>query len=274
MDFETIQGIKVPEIGLGTYKLYGRECYETLRKALDLGYTHIDTAQMYENEAEIGEAIKISGRDREELFITTKIWHTDLQHDDVLQTVEDSLRDLDTPYLDLLLIHWPNPDVPLERTFEAMMTLRDQGKAINIGVSNFNLALMKQSVEELRIPLFCNQLEFHPFLVPEAMLDYSYDHDFMVTAYAPLARGRVFEEEIIRNIAEEHGKSPAQVALRWLIEQENVVAIPKATSEEHLKANLDIYDFSLSDEEFELIDSLNRSERIVNPDFAPAWEEE
>lgn len=273
MDFKTIQGIEVPEIGLGTYKLYGRECYQTLRKAIDLGYTHIDTAQMYQNEGEIGEAVRASGVDREDLFITTKVWHTHLQHDDVLQTVEDSLRELDTSYVDLLLIHWPNPDVPLERTFEAMMTLRDQGKAISIGVSNFNLPLMKQAIEELRIPLFCNQREFHPFMVPEAVLNYSYDHEFLITAYAPLARGRVFEEEIIREIAADHGKTPAQVALRWLIEQENVVAIPKATSEAHLKANLDIYDFALSDEEFERIDSLNRSERIVDPDFAPAWDE-
>lgn len=272
MHFKSVQGHKVPEIGLGTYQLFGRECYKTVRAALDIGYTHIDTAQMYKNEKEVGEAIRRSGKSREDLFITTKIWHTNLDHDDVLQSVEDSLREFDTPYVDLLLIHWPNKNFSLEKTFEAMLILRDQGKAYNIGVSNFTLPLMKEAIEEIRVPLFCNQIEFHPFLSQFDMLDYSYDNDFLVMAYSPLAKGKVMENETLQEIGQAHGKSAAQVALRWLIEQENVVAIPKASSEDHLRENLDIFDFELTDEQFEQIDNIEKSHRLVNPTFAPVWD--
>jgi 2,5-diketo-D-gluconate reductase B len=272
MHFKSVQGIKVPEIGLGTYKLYGRECYNTVRTALDIGYTHIDTAQMYKNEKEIGEAIRKSGKNREDLFITTKIWHTNLEHDDVLQSVEDSLKELNSHYVDLLLIHWPNKKFSLEQTYEAMMILRDQGKALNIGVSNFPLSLLRESLEEFRVPLFCNQVEFHPFLAQFDLLDYSYENDFLVTAYSPLAQGKVNDHEVLKKIAEEYGKTAAQVSLRWLIEQENVVAIPKASSEEHLRENIDVFDFALTDEHFEQIDELEKSVRLVNPTFAPNWD--
>lgn len=272
MLFKSVQGIEVPEIGLGTYKLYGRECYNTVRSALDIGYTHIDTAQMYKNEKEIGEAIRKSGKSREDLFITTKIWHTNLEHDDVLQSVEDSLKELNSHYIDLLLIHWPKERLSLEQTYEAMMILRDQGKALNIGVSNFPLSLMKYSLEELRVPLFCNQVEFHPFLAQFDLLDYSYDQDFLVTAYSPLAQGNVNENKILQDIGKELGKSAAQISLRWLIEQENVVAIPKASSEDHLRENIDVFDFELTDEQFEMIDELEKSVRLVNPTFAPNWD--
>lgn len=261
----------MPEIGLGTYRLYGRECEQTVRKALDIGYRHIDTAQMYKNEKEIGDAIYTSGVEREDLFLTTKIWHTNLEHDDVLQSVEDSLRMLKTPYVDLLLVHWPTEHFSVEGTFKAMLTLRDQGKAMNVGVSNFPLSLMKEVVEEYRLPIFTNQVEFHPFLDQLDLLDYSYDHDFLITAYSPLAQGEVNRSKTINEIAEEYGKTPAQIALRWLIEQENVVAIPKASSENHLRDNIDIFDFKLSDEHFDAIDQLEKNKRLVNPSFAPSW---
>ncbi len=272
MHYKSVQGVEVPEIGLGTYKLYGRECYQTVKTALDLGYTHIDTAQMYKNEKEIGQAIRQTVVAREDLFITTKIWHTNLEHDEVLQSVEDSLKELDTHYVDLLLIHWPNKQYSLEKTFEAMLVLRDQGKAMNIGVSNFTMALVKESIEEIRVPVFCNQVEFHPFLAQFDMLEYSYDNDFLLMAYSPLAQGKILENKTLQKIGQQHGKTAAQVSLRWLIEQENVVAIPKASSEAHLRENINVFDFELSDEEFELIDNLNRSERLVNPSFAPDWD--
>ncbi len=272
MQVKEIQGVGVPEIGLGTYKLFGKECRRVVRTALDLGYRHIDTAQIYENEMEIGRAIRESDADREELFLTTKVWHTHLHHDDVLQSVEEILAALDTSYVDLLLIHWPNPQVPLEETFEAMMILRDQGKALNLGVSNFTLPMMKRVIEEMQIPIFCNQVEFHPYLVPFDLLEYSYEREFLVTAYCPLARGKVLEDPVIQEIARHHGKSPSQVALRWLIEQENVAAIPKSTSASHLESNLNLYDFELSDEHFQMIDELERGDRLVNPVFAPDWD--
>jgi 2,5-diketo-D-gluconate reductase B len=272
MQYKSVQGANVPEIGLGTYKLYGKECKRVVSEAIGLGYRHIDTAQMYKNEQEVGDAVYASGVDREEFFISTKLWHTNLDHDDVLQTAEDSLKALRTPYVDLLLIHWPNEQHPLEQTLEAMMTLKDQGKALAIGVSNFPLGLMQNVVEDLRIPVITNQVEFHPFLTQLDLLDYSYDNDFVITAYSPLAQGKVLNNDLLNNIGKEYGKSAAQVSLRWLIEQENVVAIPKASTKEHLQENIDVFDFVLSDEHFEAIDGLHSNLRLVSPTFAPDWD--
>ena len=272
MQSKLVQGVKVPEIGIGTYRLYGRECKETVSEALSIGYRHIDTAQMYKNEKEVGDAIYSSPVAREDLFLTTKVWHTNLDHDDVLQSVEDSLRQLRTPYVDLLLIHWPNDQFSMQQTFEAMLTLRDQGKAMNVGISNFPLSLTKKVVEEHRIPILTNQVEYHPFLAQFDLLDYSYDNDFLVTAYSPLAQGKVMNHDELIEIGNEYGKTPAQISLRWLIEQENVVAIPKASSKEHLEENINIFDFELSDEHFTQIDELDKSMRLVNPSFAPDWD--
>ncbi len=271
MQFKTARETDVPEIGMGTYKLYGKECKNVVLEAIDLGYRHIDTAQIYKNEAEIGNAIKQSGIDRDEFFVTTKLWHTNLDHDDVLQSVEDSLRELKMPYVDLLLIHWPNDQHSLFQTLEAMLSLRDQGKVLDIGVSNFTLNMVREVIEDLRIPILTNQIEYHPFLGQFDMLDYSYDGDFLVTAYSPLAQGEVMNNDELIEIGKEYGKTAAQIALRWLIEQENVIVIPKASSAERLKENLDIYDFELSDEHFEQIDHLDKSRRLVNPSFAPKW---
>lgn len=272
MQFKTIQGVDVPEIGLGTHRLIGKEGEKSIRTALNLGYRHIDTSQMYKNEREIGEAIKRSHTNREELFLTTKVWYTNLEKDDVLKTVENSLRELDTPYVDLLLVHWPNPDINIEKTLEALLSLRDQGKALNIGVSNFPMKELKEVNDEYGAPIFCNQVEYHPFLGQFDLLDYAADKDIMVTAYSPLAQGKVLEDPLLQKLGEKYGKSAAQIALRWLIEQEQVVCIPKASSEEHLKANIDVYDFALEDDDFYAIDDLDKTNRLINPDFAPEWD--
>lgn len=272
MQYKNIQGIDVPEIGLGTYKLHDRECTNAVRMALDIGYRHIDTAQMYKNEREIGQAISVSTVPREDIFLSTKIWHTNLDQEDVLQTTEESLRNLDTPYVDLLMIHWPNEQYDLRKTIESMLVLRDQGKAMNIGVSNFPLSLLKKVNEEIRAPIFCNQVEFHPYLDQLDLLDYVIENEILLTAYSPLAQGKVEEDEVLQEIAENHGKTPTQISLRWLIEQENVVAIPKASSQEHLELNFDIFDFELTDDEFERIDMIDKSTRLVNPSFAPNWD--
>lgn len=272
MQFKTAKGVKVPEIGLGTHRLYGNECKKTVRDALEIGYRHFDTAQIYKNEKEVGDAIYSSGIDREDIFLTTKVWHTNLDHDEVLHSAEESLRLLRVPYIDLLLIHWPNHQYSLQQTLEAMLALKDQGKVINIGVSNFPLSLTQTVIEDLRIPIFTNQVEFHPLHEQFKLIDYSYDNDFLITAYSPLAQGKIFENKLLQEIAAEYDKSVAQISLRWLIEQENVIAIPKASSVEHLEQNIDIYDFELSDEHFEQIDSIDKSTRLVNPSFAPAWD--
>lgn len=272
MQFKTIQGVDVPEIGLGTHRLIGREGANTIKLALNLGYRHIDTAQSYKNEREVGEAIKRSHIDREEIFLTTKVWHTHLEKKDVLKIAEDSLRELDTPYVDLLLIHWPNPNVDIEKTMEAFLSLRDQGKALNIGVANFPMKLLKEVNEELAAPIFCNQVEYHPFLSQFDLLDYTAEYDILFTSYCPLAQAKVMDDPLLQELGEKYGKSPAQIALRWLIEQEQVVAIPKASTEEHLKENIDIFDFVLEDDDFYAIDDIDKSTRITNPDFAPKWD--
>ncbi len=272
MQYKNIQGVDVPEIGLGTYKLHDQECSNAVRSALDIGYRHIDTAQMYKNEREIGEAINISSVPREDIFITTKILRTNLAADDVLQSTEQSLRNLDTPYVDLLLIHWPNSNHDIQKTLESMLTLRDQGKALNIGVSNFTLSMLKELNDELRAPVFCEQIEFHPFIDQLDILDYAIEKDILLTAYAPLAQGKVISDEDLKNIAEKYNKSAGQIALRWLIEQENVVAVPKSSSPQHLKQNFNIFDFELTDKDFERIDQLDKSTRMVNPSFAPDWD--
>jgi 2,5-diketo-D-gluconate reductase B len=272
MQFKTIQGVDVPEIGLGTHRLIGREGENTIKLALNLGYRHIDTAQSYKNEREVGEAIKRSHVDREELFLTSKIWHTYLEKEEVLKVAENTLREIDTPYLDLLLIHWPNPDINVEKTLEAFLSLRDQGKALNIGVANFPVKLLKEVNEELGAPIFCNQVEYHPFYSQFDMLDYTAEHDLLFTAYSPLAQGKVTEHPFLQELANKYGKSPAQIALRWLIEQEQVVAIPKASTEDHLRENIDVYDFALEDDDFYAIDEIEKTAKIIDPDFAPEWD--
>lgn len=272
MKFKTIQGVEVPEIGLGTHRLIGKECEDIVKLALNLGYRHIDTAQSYKNEKEVGAAIKRSRVGREEIFLTTKIWHTSLEKKDVLKVAENALRVLDTPYVDLLLVHWPNKEVDIEKTLESFLSLRDQGKALNIGVSNFPLKHLKEVNEELAAPIFCNQVEYHPLLEQFDLLDYVAEQDIMLTAYSPLAQGQALEVPLLKELAEKYGKSPAQIALRWLIEQEQVVAIPKASTKEHLQENLDIYDFALEDDDFYAIDDLDKSTRLTDPDFAPEWD--
>ena len=272
MQFKTIQGIDVPEIGLGTFKLIGKAGEQTIKMALGLGYRHIDTAQDYKNEREVGNAIKQSHVNREELFVTTKVDRNNLEPDRLLKTTEQSLLDLDLPYVDLLLIHWPNPDVDIEKTIEAMLSLRDQGKVLNIGVSNFPVKLLKEVNEELAAPIFCNQVEYHPLLGQFDLLDYAADQDLLITAYSPFGQGMLIDNPLLNKLADKYGKSPAQIALRWLVEQEQVVTIPKASSREHLEANMDIYDFALEDDDFYAIDDLDKTHRVINPEFAPEWD--
>lgn len=272
MQFKTIQEVDVPEIGLGTYSLIGKQGEQIIKMALNLGYRHIDTAQDYKNEREVGNAIKQSHVKQDELFITTKVDVNNLDPDKLLKSAERSLLDLDLDYVDLLLIHWPNPEVDIEKTIEAMLSFRDQGKALNIGVSNFPMKLLKEVNEELAAPIFCNQVEYHPLLGQFDLLDYASEEDLLVTAYSPLGQGLMLKNPLLIELGEKYGKSPAQISLRWLVEQEQVVVIPKASSKKHLEENLDIYDFILEDDDFYAIDELDKTHRIINPGFAPEWD--
>jgi 2,5-diketo-D-gluconate reductase B len=265
-----IQGIEIPKLGFGTWLLEGRACVQSVRDALELGYRHIDTARAYGNEAQVGKALGRSGVDRGEIFLTTKLWYDTLRAGDVREQAEGSLRDLGTDYVDLLLIHWPNAAVPLAETLGAMGELRDEGKARRLGVSNFPSGLVREALE--LAPIVCNQVEYHPYLGQPALLALAREHALMLTAYAPLAHGRALRDPVLREIGEAHGKTPGQVALRWLLDQPQVAAVPKASSHEHRAENLDVYDFELSDDERGRIAGLERGLRTVDPSWSPAWD--
>ena len=250
----TIQGTEIPRLGLGTWQLRGREASEGVRDALELGYRHIDTARMYRNEAEVGAAIAASGVDRGEVFLTTKVSPTDFEPSRLKAAAEDSLRSLGTDYVDLLLLHWPSDSVPLERTLEAMRELQEAGRIRHPGVSNFPAAMLERALEIL--PLLADQVEYHPFRGQDALLRVARARDVMVTAYSPLALGRAARHPVLAEIGDEHGKSAAQVALRWLIEQPQVTAVPKAASHERRRENLDVFDFELTDADRERIAAL------------------
>ncbi|MDQ3862787.1 MAG: aldo/keto reductase [Actinomycetota bacterium] len=256
MEYQTIKGEKVPSLGLGTYRLTGEACVRAVGRALSLGYRHVDTAQMYGNEAEVGRGIEDAGVDREGIFLTTKVWPSDFAHDRVIHKSRESLKKLRTDYVDLLLMHWPGEGVPLAETLGAMGELQEEGGVVHIGVSNFSPTLLKEAAEHAEI--FCNQVKYHPYRSQDDLLRQAQEMDYLLTAYTPLSRGGVGRDATLREIGDAHGKTASQVALRWLVQQEKVSAIPKATSEEHLRENLDVFDFELSDEEMDRIYSLGR----------------
>jgi 2,5-diketo-D-gluconate reductase B len=266
----TVQGVEIPKLGFGTWQITGRACETAVCDALELGYRHIDTARMYGNEAQVGQGLHDSGLNRDEVFITTKLWREELDQASVSGALEQSLRDLRTEYVDLLLIHWPNARVPLAETLGAMLQARDAGRARHLGVANFPSAMLSESLHHA--PLICDQVEYHPYLGQPALLALARERDLVVTAYSPLARGAVLRDPAIRAIARTHGKSPSQVVLRWLLDQPNVAAIPKASSHEHRAANLDVFGFELTDDERARIADLQRAERTVDPSWGPDWD--
>jgi 2,5-diketo-D-gluconate reductase B len=265
-----VQGTRVPRLGFGTWLITGPETTEAVRDALEIGYRHIDTARAYENEREVGRGIADSGMPREEIFLTTKVQYTDAAADAVKRSAEGSLADLGTDFVDLLLLHWPNPRVPLDQTLGAMVELNDDGRVRRIGVSNFPAGLLRQALE--LAPVFCNQVEYHPFLAQDGLLDIARAHDLLVTAYSPLAHGRVPRDPTLNRIGERHGKTAGQVALRWLLDRENVSAIPKASSHERRVENFRVLDFELSAEERAEIDRLPKDVRTADPPWAPDWD--
>jgi 2,5-diketo-D-gluconate reductase B len=272
MNYLEIKGARVPVIGLGTWQLNGRACYEAVRQALELGYRHVDTAQLYSNEAEVGRAIGDSGLRRDEIFLTTKVAPGNLTAAQAKHSSEESLRRLGTDHVDLLLIHWPSGEAPLAETLGALAELRKSGKTRFIGVSNFTVKLLKEAVETLGADLLCNQVEYHPFLSQRPVMAALKRYGLMLTAYTPLGRGHAQRDETIARIGRNYGKSPAQVALRWLIDQAGVAAIPKAASRAHAAANLAIFDFTLTAEDRAAIDALRGTLRVVDPGWAPHWD--
>lgn len=254
MIYKEIQSEKVPALGLGTYQLTGRDCARAVEQALSIGYRHIDTAQMYGNENEVGQAMQSSGVERGEIFLTTKIWPSDFAHDRAIEKTHDSLKKLRTEYVDLLLMHWPSSSIPHQETLEAMRELQDEGKVRHVGVSNFSPRQVEDAARHATI--FCNQVEYNAGRRQDAILEQAQEMDYLLAAYKPIARGAILNNATLEEIGESHGKSTAQVALRWLTQQEKVCAIPKATSDAHLKSNFEVFDFELTDDEMKRIGGL------------------
>lgn len=255
MEQLTVQGVTIPALGFGTWKMKGHECRQAVEHALDLGYRHIDTAQMYENEAAVGDAIDQANVDASDVFLVTKIQRKNLAYDDVLDSVAESLDRLGTG-IDLLLIHAPSDTVPIEETIEAMNRLQDERPLEHIGVSNFSVAEMEAAIAASETPILTNQVKFHPYRRQPAVHEFCVEEGIMLTAHTPLGRGDVIEDSTLSEIGERYGKTAAQVSLRWLLEHELVAPIPKAASPQHRAENLDVFDFSLTAAEMQRIEEL------------------
>ncbi len=259
----------MPVLGLGTWQNTDPEqCAESVRTALETGYRHIDTAQAYDNEAYVGEGLAAADVDREEIFLATKVWTSNLGYDDVLETARESLDRLGVDYVDLLYVHWPANAYDPEETLSAFDELYDEGLIRNVGVSNFEPENLEVAVDVLDAPIFANQVEMHPLLPQERVREACAAHDIEVVAYSPLARGAVFDQPEISEIAADRGVSEAQVSLAWLREK-GVTAIPKATGEDHIADNWRSLALDLDDEEVAAIDAIDETSREVDPDFGP-----
>jgi 2,5-diketo-D-gluconate reductase B len=272
MLFVTVKGTAVPALGFGTWQLTGAQCEGAVEYALELGYRHLDTAQAYGNEREVGRAIKRSALKRDAIFLTTKIAPGSLAAKDVATTLAGSLDALATDHVDLLLIHWPSATVGMGETLHAMAEAKAEGKVRHVGVSNFTIAHMREAIETHEAEIFCNQIEYHALIAQGRVIDFARTHGMLVTAYCPLARGRIADQPVLAAIARSHGKSVTQVALRWLIQQDGVAAIPRSSKRHHIAANFALFDFTLSGEEMAAIDRLRGETRVVSPSFAPRWD--
>ncbi|MFP4520123.1 MAG: aldo/keto reductase [Oceanicaulis sp.] len=268
-----VHGASIPKLGFGTWKLKGDDAYEGVKTALKTGYRHIDTAQAYDNEELVGQAIADSGVPREDVFLATKVWMERFTSGDLEASIKESLSKLKVDQVDLVLLHWPNDDVPLTETLRALNAAREGGMTKHIGVSNFTTTWLGEAVAVSDAPLICNQVEYHPFLDQTPVLDTMSKYDMALTAYSPIAQGEVFEAAVLKEIANTHDKTPVQVALRWLLQQDRVCAIPRSSSKDHVESNFEVFDFDLSAEEMRRISDLRtHNHRLVDPEWAPDWD--
>jgi 2,5-diketo-D-gluconate reductase B len=272
MDLITTRGLRMPKLGLGTFRLKGDECREAVERALSLGYRHVDTAEMYGNETEVGAAIAGARLPRDDIHLTTKVWWEHLTPDGIRAALDTSLTKLQTDHVDLYMIHWPTPTMDLPAALATLVQLQEEGLVRSIGVCNFPVALLKQAVEEIGAPVAVNQIEYHVLLGQSAVVDYARAHDVAVTAYCPIAQGKLAGHEELGVIARKHGATAAQVALKWLVDQDGVAAIPKAARRESQVANLEAMKLELDDADRAAIAQLPKTQRMVNPGFAPVWD--
>ena len=269
-------GAMIPAIGLGTYRTKGTDCARAVATALSIGYRHIDTAAMYENEADVGAGIRAAGLPRDEVFLTTKVWAANIGAGDLQQSARDSLTRLGLDHVDLLLIHWPNRDIPLEASIAALCDAKRQGLARHIGVANFPSAMLAQAT---RIAaghgekIATNQCEYHPRLDQAKLIAACRAPGVLFVSYCPVGQGNMANDPDIAAIAGRIGKTPAQVVLRWHVQQAGVAAIPKSSRREHMIENLGVFDFTLSDADMRSLFALASPQgRLVRPGFAPAWD--
>ena len=273
MEYWRHNQFSIPKVGFGTYGLKGHLAIESVKKALKLGLRHIDTAQIYDNESEVGQGAKESKIPRESIFLTTKVWFDCLTSEKVKQSFQISLNKLQTDYVDLLLIHWPNSSAPLEETLGAFVSLQKENKVRYIGVSNFTCDLLKKALQ-ICPQIITNQVEYHPLINQEKMLSFIKGKNIFLTAYSPLVRGKVFQIQQLNTLGEKYNKSASQIALRWLIDQKNVVTIFKSSHEQYIEENCNIFDFKLEDKDKDLLFRLNKNrQRLINPPFAPKWDD-
>ncbi|HEX2256003.1 MAG TPA: aldo/keto reductase [Afifellaceae bacterium] len=269
----TANGAEIPAIGLGTWRLTGEACIRSVHAALAAGCRHIDTASMYGNEAEVGEAIRGQPVPRADIFVTTKVWYSDAADGRLQRSAENSLKRLGLDCIDLLLIHWPNTSLPVEAQVRALCDARRRGLARHIGVSNFPVRELEAAIAAADAPLVANQVEYHPYLDQSAVLSACRRHGLALVAYLPLAEGKVAHDPVLQDIARAKGRDAAQVALRWLVQQPGVAAIPGSSNPQHLRANMALEDFELTPEEMARIGTLARPDgRLLDPGWAPQWD--
>jgi len=272
MDVIESHGARIPILGFGTMTLKEDVCVQLVEASLKLGYQHLDTAQMYGNEREVGSGMRGSGLKREDIFLTTKVWFTRLAAGDFERSVDESLERLALPWVDLLMIHWPNTQVPLSESIAALCKMKKAGLTRHIGVANFNVAMIEEAVKLASEPIAVLQIETHPYLDQTKVIAAARRHSMAVVGYCPLARGKVSADPVLQKIGRAHGKTPAQVALRFL-EQQQVIPIPRTSKRERLTENLGSLDFKLGEAEMAEIAKLKRPDsRIVSPPQAPKWD--
>lgn len=267
-------GANIPALGFGTFRMPDADVHRILPQALKLGFRHVDTAQIYKNEQSVGDVLAKSGIPRADIFLTTKVWVDRVGHDAFIASVDESLQKLKTDYVDLLLLHWPQSDMPLADRIGALNDLRKAGKVKNIGVSNFSTALMAEAVKLSDAPIVNNQVEYHPYLDQTKVLAEAAKTAMSVTAYYLMADGTVPKDEVLKDIGAKHGKTAAQVVLRWAVQQKDVIALSKTATESRLPENFEVFDFALSQDEMAAVHKLARADgRIVNPaHLAPDWD--
>jgi diketogulonate reductase-like aldo/keto reductase len=272
MQFVDAHGAHIPQIGLGTMTLKGDVCIDAVKTALQLGYRHLDTAAFYGNEVENGEGLRASGVKREDVFICTKVRENNLLPENFNKSLDQSLTNLKLSYVDLLLIHWNNKDIPFSTSVAALCAAKKDGRAKHVGVANFTTTMLDEAWAVTTEPLVCNQIEMHPFINQDRVVAASRKYGMAVVAYCPIARGKVPGADALERIGQAHNKSAAQVSLRYLV-QNGICAIPRTATPAHLKANIDVFDFKLSDAEMADLKALNATNmRVVNPPHAPVWD--